>query len=174
MRIGLRTQRKVSDLRRYWSVMTLAERFEQLVASVLGVVIAIVILMALWELIRQIVLILYVQHAQVLDHKVFQNIFGGIMTLLIALEFQHSIIKVIDRRDHIIQTKIVILIAMLAITRKFIIMDSMSKDAWMVIALAVAILAMGVVYWLIDQRNQRQAEWESARQESGRNDARPS
>jgi hypothetical protein len=45
-----------------------------------------------------------------------------IMTLLIAMEFKHSIVRVALRRD-IIQVKTVVLIAVIALSRKFVILD---------------------------------------------------
>jgi hypothetical protein len=42
------------------------------------------------------------------------------MTLLIAMEFKHSILRVIARKERIIQVKTVLLIALLALARKFI------------------------------------------------------
>lgn len=151
--IHLRRTRHTSDLRRYWKVMTLSERFEQVIAAVLGVIVAVVILLALWELLRLVVNTLVLQHQNVLDHSVFQKLFGAILTLLIAMEFQHSIIKVIERREHIIQTKIVILIALLALARKFIILDMSSTTPMMLLALSVGVVALGAVYWLIEQRD---------------------
>src|SRR5438309_9365063 len=58
-----------------------------------------------------------------LDQKVFQNVFGEIMTLLIALEFNHTLQYVVKREQSIIQTKVVLLIALLAVARKFVILD---------------------------------------------------
>jgi hypothetical protein len=52
-----------------------------------------------------------------IDHHIFQIIFGMIMTLLIAMEFKHSILKVLERNAQIIQAQGVILIALLALSR---------------------------------------------------------
>lgn len=101
---------------------------------------------------------LFVQHERVLSHRVFQSLFGSMMTLLIAMEFQHSIIKVIERREHIIQTKIVVLIALLALTRKFIILDFSEVQPMMLMALSAGILSLGVVFWLIDKREFKEKE----------------
>ena len=178
--IHQRHSRRKSDLLRYWKVMSLSERFEQVIAAVLGLIIAVVILLALWELIRLVIDTLILQHENVLAHSVFQKLFGAILTLLIAMEFQHSIIKVIERREHIIQTKIVVLIALLALARKFIILDTASTSPTMILALSFGVLVLGGVYWLIEQRDtaRRDRETSSAvtrteRVEAGdRNEAR--
>jgi uncharacterized membrane protein (DUF373 family) len=87
-----------------------------------------------------------------LDHAVYQTIFGMVMTLLIAMEFKHSITRVMARRDHIVQVKTVLLVALLAIARKFIILDPASAPA-QIAALAFALMALGSVYWLMRQRD---------------------
>ena len=87
-----------------------------------------------------------------LDYEVFQALFGMIMTLLIAMGFKHSIIRAALRRESIIQVKTVILIALLALSRKFVILDITT-----IAALASATLVLGVVYWLLRERDDRLA-----------------
>ncbi|MFN4147993.1 MAG: phosphate-starvation-inducible PsiE family protein, partial [Rhodocyclaceae bacterium] len=82
------------------------------------------------------------------------TVFGAVMTLLIAMEFKHSIIQVAMRRSNIIQLKTVILIALLALARKFIILDPENTGADKIAALAGAVLALGIVYWTIRERDE--------------------
>lgn len=135
-----------------WQVMTFYERFEQVVALVLSATISVVIVISLWQLIRNLVLLLVLDTLNPLDYSVFQTIFGMIMTLLIAMEFKHSIIRVVMRRDHIIQVKTVILIALLALARKFIILEP-NADPAHIAALSGAVLVLGMVYWLVCDRD---------------------
>jgi hypothetical protein len=58
-----------------------------------------------------------------IDHRIFQSVFGMVMNLLIAMEFKHSIVRVALRQDNIIQVKTVLLIALIALARKFVILD---------------------------------------------------
>ena len=51
----------------------------------------------------------------------------------------------------------IILIAMLAMVRKFIILDLGSADTTELFGLSAAILSLGVVYWLVRDQNQRLA-----------------
>jgi uncharacterized membrane protein (DUF373 family) len=78
-----------------------------------------------------------------------------IMSVLIALEFKHSILKVVARIDSIIKVKTVILIAILAISRKFIILDVDKYPPSTIIALSASVLSLGVVYWLMRERDDR-------------------
>ena len=136
-----------------WAVMSLYERFEALVALALTVIITTVILVALWRLIVSVVDTLLLRSLNPLDHSVFQTVFGEILTLLIALEFNHTLRYVITRGWGIIQAKIVILIAVLALVRKIIVSDIAATPPATVGAEAGLLLALGITYWLMRDRD---------------------
>ena len=115
--------------------MSFYEKFEQCVSLVLVFLISIMIVTALYKL-----------EIKLYDPLVFQTLFGMIMTLLIAMEFKHWILRVIYRKDNIIQVKTVILITILIISRKFIILDTKKIPASELAALAETLLALGLVY----------------------------
>ena len=144
----------LDEMRSQWRLMTVYERFEQVVAITLSGVIAVVIVISLIQLIRLVFTLLVMDALSPLDHKVFQLVFGATMTLLIAMEFKHSIVRVALRRDSIIQVKTVILIAL---ARKFVILDPEVSPA-KIAALAGATLALGATYWLLRKRDDRAAE----------------
>ncbi len=139
--------------RQQWDLMSLYEKFEQTVALILSFIIATVIVLSVFQLVLHVLPLLLGGVLDPLDHKVFQSIFGMIMTVLIALEFKHSIIRTIMRKDNIIQVKTIILIALLALSRKFIILDTKITSAATIAALAGAILVLGIVYWLMRERD---------------------
>lgn len=151
------TETTLKRFRREWSVMTFYERFEQAVALTLSAVIAVIIVVSLLQLVQIVFTLLIVDAFNPLDHKVFQTVFGMSMTLLIAMEFKHSIVRVALRRDSIIQVKTVILIGLIALARKFVILDPDVSPA-KVAALAGATLALGLTYWLLRERDDRIAE----------------
>ena len=151
LKISARTE-KPKGTKECWAVMTLYERFEQIVLLILSFIIAVVILFALLQLLANIYSIFIAGVLNPMDYKIFQAIFGMIMTLLIAMEFKHSIIKVLERQSHIIQVKSIILLALLALARKFIIINIESTAPSKLIALSISVLVLGVVYWLLSQR----------------------
>ena len=142
----------LSEMKAQWKVMTLYERFEHVVAIILSLVIAVIVVVALIQLIRVVVVLLVTKSLNPLEHETFQLVFGMIMTLLIALEFKHSIIKVALRNESIIQVKTVILIALIALSRKFVILDPDTSPS-KVAAIAGALLALGIGYWLMRERD---------------------
>jgi uncharacterized membrane protein (DUF373 family) len=141
------------EIRRDWPVLSVYQRFETFVAFVLTLVISAVILVALYRLIVSVIETLVLRSLNPLEHEVFQSVFGEILTVLIALEFNHTLQYVIARERGIIQAKVVILIAALALVRKIIVTDLSAASAASVTALAALLLALGATYWLMRERD---------------------
>src|SRR5688572_16540994 len=118
-----RLPRNWGDMRRDWGVLSVYERFEAAVALLLRFVVGLVIIVALYRLLTSVIVTLILRSLDPLDHTVFQQVFGEILTLLIALEFNHTLRYDIDPARGIIHTRIVLLIAILALARKLIILD---------------------------------------------------
>src|SRR6202048_2517868 len=132
-----------------WNILTYYQRFESAVAFVLTVVIALIVVVALYRLCVGVVTAFLFGAVNPLEHAAFQSIFGEIMTLLIALEFNHTLRYVVTKHQSIIQTRVVLLIALLAVARKFIILDLRETTADYLLALAAITLALGVTYRLM-------------------------
>ena len=139
-------------LREEWIVLSYYQRFEGVVAFVLTIVIGVIILVALYRLTSSVIAGLVFGLFDPLEPSAFQTVFGEILTLLIALEFNHTLQYVVKREQSIIQTKVVLLIALLAVARKFIILDLVEMGAAQLAALAAVALALGICYWLLRQR----------------------
>jgi len=149
------SQKILAETRVHWSLMSLYERFEQIVALVLSLVIALVIVLAIVQLVSRTVPLLVSGAMDPLEHGVFQNLFGMVMTVLIAMEFKHSIVRVALRRSSIVQVKTLVLIGLIALSRKFVVLDTVTTSAGTIAALAGATLVLGIVYWLLRERDDR-------------------
>jgi uncharacterized membrane protein (DUF373 family) len=147
-----------------WPTFTFYQRFESLIALALTLIIALIIVVALYHLITQVVGGLVFGVLNPLEYRVFQSIFGEIMTVLIALEFNHTLQYVVSREQSIIQTKIVLLIALLALARKFIILDLKETATDELFGLAAVTLALGLTYWLMRERDEHLLETQAQRQ----------
>jgi uncharacterized membrane protein (DUF373 family) len=145
-------------LQKEWAVLSHYQRFEAFVALVLTLIIGLVILVALVRLTFSVVVGLLLGALNPLDPAVFQTVFGEILTLMIALEFNHTLQYVVKREQSIIQTKIVLLIALLAVARKFIVLDLREVDSGQLLALAAITLALGLAYWLMRERDDRMVQ----------------
>jgi len=151
-----------------WPTLTFYQRFESAIALALTLIITIIILVALFHLTVQVIGGLVLGRVNPLEYKVFQTVFGEIMTVLIALEFNHTLLYVVTREQSIIQTKVVLLIALLAMARKFIILDVQETTLEELLGLAAVTLALGITYWLMRERDNRlpQAHGKTQRGES--------
>jgi uncharacterized membrane protein (DUF373 family) len=145
------------DARARWKLLTLYQKFEHAVILVLTLLISIVVALAVWNLTLKILLSIVASRGfDPFDYAVFQALFGMIFTVIIALEFKRSLLVVAERRQSIVQVRTVILLALLAIVRKLIILDLATTEAMQLFALAAAILALGVVYWLVRDQDRRE------------------
>jgi len=150
-------RKEFATARAQWKLLTLYQKFEQVIVLILTGLMAAVILLAVWTLTLKIVASLLLSGTlDLTDYAVFQTIFGMILTVIIALEFKRSLLVVAERHESIVQVRTVILLALLAIVRKLIILDLSSTNASQLFALAAAILALGGVYWLIRDQDSRE------------------
>ena len=69
----------------------------------LTVIIALVTLVAHYHLLFEVIHGLVVGAVNTLNHRIFQAVFGEIMTVLIALKFNHTLIFVTTREQSVIQ-----------------------------------------------------------------------
>lgn len=145
--------RNWTDIRRGWPALSAYQRFEASVALLLTTVIAIVIVIALSRLIVTVVETLVIRAMNPLEHETFQLVFGEILTLLIALEFNHTLQYVITHEKGIVQARIVLVIAQLALARKIIVTDLASTSPGWLAGLAALIVSLGAAYWLVSGRS---------------------
>jgi uncharacterized membrane protein (DUF373 family) len=114
-RMAKRLPHNWTEIRRDWPALSVYQRFETFVALVLTLLVAAVILVALWRLIASVVDTLVLRSLNPLEHGIFQAVFGDILTVLIALEFNAAALA----------------------------------------AEAALLLALGVTYWLMRERDDR-------------------
>src|SRR6202048_5021675 len=147
---------ELREARDKFRLLSLYQRFEHIIVLVLTALIAVIVVVAVWNLSLKILFGLVLSGSlDPSDYAIFQAVFGMIFTVIIALEFKKSLLVIAERRDNVVQIRSVVMIALLAICRKVIILDLREPDTSEVFALATAILALGVVYWLIRDSDQR-------------------
>ena len=131
----------------HWDALSLYQRFESLVAIMLTGLIAVVSLVALYRLSVSVLLGLVVGALDPTDPRVFQAVFGEVLTLMIALEFNHTL-------------------HLLALARKFILIDLASTSAGQLLGLAAMAVALGVVFWFMGGRADRAAARDEAERDA--------
>lgn len=126
---------------------------EGIVSKVLAVLMVIVTLVAVYDL----CIILFkeiVSEPIGFFTKTLFEVFGLFLNILIALELLENITAYL--RKHVIQVELVIVTSLIAVARKFIILDLQKTSGVDLIGLAVAIFGLAVSYWIIRNSNPRQ------------------
>ncbi|GEN28565.1 hypothetical protein HVA01_22110 [Halovibrio variabilis] len=136
-----------------WDALSGYQRFERLVSLVLTLAIGGAVLVAMYYLVIHVVQLLFIQSRDPFDYRVFQAVFDMILTVLIAMEFNNSIVRTMTSGKGFIHVEIVVLIAIMALVRKFMVLEVDTVDPWKIAALAAAVLALGLCYWLVRHGN---------------------
>ena len=106
-----------------------------------------------------------------LDKAALQDTFGLILTVVILIEFNHSIFVAITERSGAIQTRTVVLIAVLVVTRKLMLQDFATLGIETLLGFGGLLLALGALYWLISDGDRRRLS--AARPQPPREPATP-
>jgi uncharacterized membrane protein (DUF373 family) len=146
-----------------WRKLADYERFEQVtlvcVMVLLGLLTAFAIVFAAAKIVGDLAL-----GEAFLDKAALQDTFGLVLTIVILIEFNHSIFAALTHHTGAIQARIVVLIAVLVIARKLMLLDISALDAATLLGFGGIMLALGALYWLItdaDRRHARAAAKES-------------
>jgi uncharacterized membrane protein (DUF373 family) len=142
----------LATLKRQWGDLTAYERFEQIVSRFVMLLISVVIVYSLIiasiNLFNQFTLDLAFA-----DVTALKDVFGSILTILILIEFNHSIALALSKRSGVLQARYIVLITILVIARKVILLDFSTASFESLIGIGGLALAFGLLYWLISIRS---------------------
>ncbi len=140
-------------LRDSFGGLSLYERFEHSVVMILTLLIIGIVASATWHLALVVGALIVSDAVHPANQAVFQTVFAMIFTVIIALEFKRSLLISLTRQESVVRVRSIILIAMLAMVRKFIILDLGEAASNKLFALSAAILALGIVYWMVREQD---------------------
>jgi uncharacterized membrane protein (DUF373 family) len=137
---------RFSELKQEWDKLSLYERFEQVVIRLIMLFISLAIVdstaLAAIELFNDF-------RAGFTERELLQDIFGSTLTILILLEFNHSIALALTRKSGVIQARAVVVITIIVVARKIILLDFSTVSTETLIGLGGIALALGALYWLL-------------------------
>jgi uncharacterized membrane protein (DUF373 family) len=133
---------------------TIYEWFEQIVLSILVLIVCLVIV---YSLIIATIKIFedLVSGIGFIETAALKDTFGLILTVIILVEFNHSIVLAIRQRSGAIQVRIVVLITIIVLARKLVLLDYAAASVETLLGLGGLALALGGLYWLISDGEQR-------------------
>jgi uncharacterized membrane protein (DUF373 family) len=138
-------------LPRDWKQSLTYETFERVASRIVMFFVSIIIVYSL--ILMAITLVdQFRLNPTYLDTDSLRDVFGSILTILILIEFNHSIALAISSRAGILQARPIILIAILVIARKVILLDFTAATFEQMLGIAAVALAFGLLFWLINAR----------------------
>jgi uncharacterized membrane protein (DUF373 family) len=139
------------SVRRRWKDMTPYQLFEQITSRIVMFFVSVIIV---YSLILTAIDI-YEQFGlglAFIDNASLKDVFGSIMTILILIEFNHSIAVAISTKAGILQARPIVLITILVIARKVILLDFNTATFQQLLAISAIAIAFGLLYWLMMAR----------------------
>lgn len=113
-------------------------------AALMTFVIVLGVADVVWELYRRLIL---TPPFFILDIQDLLATFGAFMAVLIAIEIFVNIVLYL--RDDVIHVKIVVATALMAVTRKVIILDFEQVSDTQILGLGAVVIATSVAYWIV-------------------------
>ena len=139
------------ELQRDWKKFLSYELFERIASRIVMFFIAIIIVYTL--ILMGMTLFDQIKFSPTyIDTESLRDVFGSILSILILIEFNHSIALALSRRSGILQARPIILITILVIARKVILLDFATATFEQMIGIGAIALAFGLLFWLISAR----------------------
>jgi uncharacterized membrane protein (DUF373 family) len=130
------------------------EWFEQIILGILVFIISIIIVYAL-ILVGITLVDDFRAGTTFMETGALKDTFGLILTVIILVEFNHSIVLAIRQRSGAIQVRIIVLIAIIVIARKIVLLDYAAASVETLLGFGGLALSLGGLYWLISDRELR-------------------
>ena len=128
--------------------------FERVIAAALLVGMIFVVILSAISFGQSLVEIAISKLNEPMSYQNLQLLFGKVLAALIALELAHSVHQTATGKHGLIQVKTIIVIGVLAVVRKLIPLD-FERQPEMLYGLAAAILALGILFALINYVEER-------------------
>ncbi len=138
-------------LQRDWKQLLTYETFERVASRIVMIFIAIIIVYTL--ILMAMTLFDQIKFSPAyIDSDSLRDVFGSILSILILIEFNHSIALAISRRSGVLQARPIVLITILVIARKVILLDFASATFEQLVGIGAVALTFGLLFWLISAR----------------------
>lgn len=125
----------------------LLKKFEGWVVRSLAVMLSVVVLLATTELAWLLARDIITPPVLLLEIDELLELFGFFLLILIGLELIETIRSY--EREHIVHLEVVLLVAMVAISRKVVILDIKQTPSVSLLGLALLILALAAAYFIV-------------------------
>jgi uncharacterized membrane protein (DUF373 family) len=138
----------LASLKRPGGLYQFYSRFELIVSTILLFLVSLIIIYSI--VILTITLFdEFTAGVHLVEASALKDTFGLILSILILVEFNHSIALAMRRRAGVLQVRVIILISIVVIVRKLILLDYTKITLETLVGLGGLALALGLLYWLL-------------------------
>jgi uncharacterized membrane protein (DUF373 family) len=137
-----------------WRRLGLYEKFEQIAYGILILFIALMVVHSLIFLVFKLSQDVFVA-ISFGETTVLQDAFGAILTVVILLEFNRSIVAAMRGGSGLVELRIVVMIVIIVIARKLILFDYGAADLKNALFMGALVLVLGALYWLLGNAERR-------------------
>jgi len=134
-------------LRREWQRLNYMELFHKAIITILAGLMGLVVMLATLEFIYLIAMDILSPPLMLLEIDELLDIFGNFLLILIGVELLETLR--IYLKEHALNVQVVLLVAMIAIARKVIILDSREIESLTLIGIGFVILSLAAGYYLV-------------------------
>ena len=145
--------KKIQELNRDENFLKLVHFIENIVAKILSLALLTIIIIALVDLIFFVSHDVLSQEPVGFFNKTIIELFGLFLNILIALELLENITAYLKKQ--VVQVELVLITALIAVSRKIIIFDIDKKSSSDLMALGVAILCLSIAYAVVRLNRQK-------------------
>jgi uncharacterized membrane protein (DUF373 family) len=131
-------------------MMNVLHRIIRGAVRVLAILMVVTILWGVIDVISALYYQVFLPSMEGLRAREIIVVFGSFLAVLIAIEIFLNITLYL--RDDVVHVRLVVATALMAIARKVIIFDFEKTQPMYILATGAVVLALGVVYWLMDQK----------------------
>lgn len=127
--------------------MNYMELFHKVIVTILTGLMGFVVILATLELVYLIAMDISSPPIMLLEIDELLDIFGYFLLILIGIELLETLR--IYLKEHALNVQVVLLVAMIAIARKVIILDSSEMDSLTLIGIGFIIISLAAGYYLV-------------------------
>jgi len=135
---------------------TILKFFERLIVGSLILMMIVVILLSTIQLGRILVMDIFAPPNYLLEINELLDIFGFFMLILIGVELLETIRAYLD--DHEVHVEIVLEVALIAVSRKVVIIDVKEYSYGSLLAIAAIVLSLAAAYYLQRKTRNQQTD----------------
>ena len=150
----------LETLRKAGGLYRLYIGFELVVSAVLLIFVSLIIVYSL-AVLAATLFHEFASGIHLIEATALKDTFGLVLSILILVEFNHSIALGIRRRSGVLQVRVIILITIIVIARKLILIDYTTTRIETWLGLGALSLSLGLLYWLLSHAAARRARSET-------------